>query len=188
MYLIVGLGNPGSRYVFTPHNVGFMVCDLLSVSFNFNFSQSQKFRGYIGDFNYNAQKILVLKPSTYMNLSGISVSLVVDFYKIDVDNIIVIHDDIDMEFSKIKIKKNSSSGGHRGVQSIIESINSKEFVRIKIGVGKKGNPKEHVLSQFNKDELNIIRQAAENAKDAAISIIEDGYTVAMNKFNNTTVI
>ncbi len=184
MYLIVGLGNPGSRYALTPHNVGFMVCDLLSFSFNFNFNQSTKFKGLIGKFSLQDKKVIVLKPTTYMNLSGESVALVSSFYQIELDKIIVIHDDIDMDFGKIKIKKDSSSGGHKGIESIINSLGSKNFVRIKIGVGREGNPKEYVLSQFNTEELKIIRIAIENAKEAALTILEYGLAKAMNSFNN----
>jgi len=184
MYLIVGLGNPGSRYALTPHNVGFMVCDLLSFSFDFNFNQSTKFKGFIGNFSLQDEKVIVLKPTTYMNLSGESVALVSSFYQIELGKIIVIHDDIDMDFGKIKIKKDSSSGGHKGIESIINSLGSKNFIRIKIGVGKEGNPKEYVLSQFNIEELKIIRIAIENAKEASLTIIEHGLTKAMNSFNN----
>jgi PTH1 family peptidyl-tRNA hydrolase len=184
MYLIVGLGNPGSRYALTPHNVGFMVCDLLSFSFNFNFAHSSKFKGYFGSFIFGLEKIAVLKPATYMNLSGESVSVFLDFYKIELDRLIVIHDDIDMEFGKIKIKKNSTSGGHRGVESIISSINSKNFTRIKIGVGKDGSAREHVLSTFNEEELKVVKSTIEIAKDAALCIIDNGLNIAMNRYNN----
>lgn len=185
MYAIVGLGNPDSRYALTPHNVGFMVCDLLSFSFNFSFDFSNKFIGEIGNFNYDSHKILVLKPHTYMNLSGKSVGMLVNFYKIEIDNIIVIHDDIDLDMGVIRIKKGSSSGGHKGVQSVIDALGSNNFIRIKIGVGKDENREasEYVLSSLEKESLKIINSSIEKAKNAAVDIISIGLTQAMNVYN-----
>ncbi len=185
MYAIVGLGNPDSRYALTPHNVGFMVCDLLSFSFNFSFDFSNKFIGEIGNFNYDSHKILVLKPHTYMNLSGKSVGMLVNFYKIEIDNIIVIHDDIDLDMGVIRIKKGSSSGGHKGVQSVIDALGSNNFIRIKIGVGKDENREasEYVLSSLEKESLKIINSSIEKAKNAAVDIISTGLTQAMNVYN-----
>ncbi len=185
MYAIVGLGNPDSRYALTPHNVGFMVCDLLSFSFNFSFDFSNKFIGEIGNFNYDSHKILVLKPHTYMNLSGKSVGMLVNFYKIEIDNIIVIHDDIDLYMGVIRIKKGSSSGGHKGVQSVIDALGSNNFIRIKIGVGKDENREasEYVLSSLEKESLKIINSSIEKAKNAAVDIISTGLTQAMNVYN-----
>ena len=185
MYTIVGLGNPDSRYALTPHNVGFMVCDLLSFSFNFSFDFSNKFIGEIGNFNYDSHKILVLKPHTYMNLSGKSVGMLVNFYKIEIDNIIVIHDDIDLYMGVIRIKKGSSSGGHKGVQSVIDALGSNNFIRIKIGVGKDENREasEYVLSSLEKESLKIINSSIEKAKNAAVDIISTGLTQAMNVYN-----
>ncbi len=188
MYLVVGLGNPGSRYALTPHNVGFMVCDLLSFSFNFQFTHSNKFKGYISDFLYNGHKIIVLKPDTYMNLSGESVYLVDNFYKITKENIIVVQDDIDMEFGRLKIKKNSSSGGHRGIESIISKLGTQDFIRVKIGVGKAANPREHVLSVFEEEKLKTLKLSIENAKEAVLKIIDSGLAKAMNLYNNKSVV
>ncbi len=185
MYLIVGLGNPDSKYALTPHNAGFMVCDLLSFSFNFNFDFHSKFIGQIGNFTYNGKKILVLKPFTYMNLSGNSVSSVVNFYKIDTNKMIVVHDDIDLEFGVIRIKKNSSSGGHKGVQSIIDSLGHKNFLRVKIGIGKdsKKDTAQYVLSTLKNEELEIMKNAVGRAKNAVMDIIEKGYEFSMNIHN-----
>ncbi len=185
MYAIVGLGNPDSRYALTPHNVGFMVCDLLSFSFNFSFNFSSKFIAEIGNFTYDLHKVLVVKPHTYMNLSGKSVGLLVNFYKIETDKIIVIHDDIDLDIGVIRIKKGSSSGGHRGVQSVIDALGSNNFIRIKIGVGKDENREasEYVLSSLDKENLKIINSSIERAKNAAINIISKGLTQSMNVYN-----
>jgi len=185
MYAIIGLGNPDSRYALTPHNVGFMVCDLLSFSFNFSFSFSNKFIGQVGNFTYDLHKILVLKPYTYMNLSGKSVGMLVNFYKIETDKIIVIHDDIDLDIGVIRIKKGSSSGGHKGVQSVIDELGSNNFIRVKIGVGKDKNKKasEYVLSSLNKESLKMVNHSIERAKNAAIDIISVGLPQAMNIYN-----
>ena len=185
MYAIVGLGNPDSRYALTPHNVGFMVCDLLSFSFNFSFNFSTKFIGQIGNFTYGLHKIVVLKPHTYMNLSGKSVGLLVNFYKIEIGNIIVIHDDIDLNLGVIRIKKGSSSGGHKGVQSVIDALGSNNFIRIKIGVGKDENREasEYVLSSLDQERLKVINDSIERAKNAAVDIISTGLTQAMNVYN-----
>ncbi len=185
MYSFIGLGNPGSEYALTPHNVGFMVCDLLSFSFNFTFSFNHKLMGQVGNFVYGAQKILVLKPCTYMNLSGNSVLFLVNFYKLDLNNIIVIHDDMDLDIGVIRIKKNSSSGGHRGVQSIIDALQSKEFIRIKIGIGRKQNmaPSDYVLSTFSKETFKKVENAVEIAKNAALDIVDNGPAHAMNIYN-----
>ncbi len=185
MFAIIGLGNPDSRYANTPHNVGFMVCDLLSFSFNFSFNFNNKFIGEIGHFIYENKKIAVLKPFTYMNLSGKSVVALVNFYKIDSDKIVVIHDDIDLQLGVIRIKRSSSSGGHKGVQSIIDALGHNNFTRIKIGVGKEDNKDaaDFVLSNFNPEKFKIIQTSLEKAKDAAIDIIVNSPEHAMNIFN-----
>ncbi len=189
MYSIVGLGNPGSRYALTPHNVGFMVCDLLSFSFNFSFNSNSRIKGYVGKFNYNSNKIAVLKPATYMNLSGESVSAFINFYKLEIDKMIVVHDDIDMELGKIKIKKNSSSGGHKGVESIINILGTQDFTRIKIGVGRgNGDAASHVLSLLSNTEKESIRKAVETAEYAALDIISSGLQYAMNRYNSKTAL
>lgn len=184
MHAIIGLGNPGEKYLLTPHNVGFMVCDLLSLSFGFSFNFNSRIKGSVGNFTYNNSKVLVLKPQTYMNLSGESVALFVKFYKLELDDLIVVHDDVDMQIGRIKIKRNSSSGGHRGVLSIIEVLGTKNFIRIKIGVGRSGySTARHVLSIFSDSELETTKQSVERAKNAALDIMDNGLVHAMNLYN-----
>lgn len=182
-WLVVGLGNPGREYDLTPHNMGFMVCDSLSFIFNFDFAYRDKIKGFLGFFSYKNSKVGVLKPQTYMNLSGYSVALALNYYKVPVDRLIVVHDDIDLPLGRIKIKKNSSSGGHKGVESIIQTLNSKGFIRVKLGVGRDNDPAKYVLSKFGEEELKIVENVLIKAKDAVITIIEHGLERAMSLYN-----
>ncbi|AEA34076.1 aminoacyl-tRNA hydrolase [Hippea maritima] len=183
-WLVVGLGNPGKEYALTPHNVGFMVCDSLSFLFDFDFTLKNKFKGFFGEFSLGSYKVGVLKPITYMNLSGISVGEVFSFYKIPLNRLIVIHDDVDLPLGRIKIKKNSSSGGHKGVESIIQTLSSKDFARVKIGVGREGNVRDYVLRNFKENELEIVNQAVRLSADAVVCIIKEGLNKAMNEYNS----
>jgi len=182
-WLIAGLGNPGKEYDFTPHNLGFMVCDSLSYFFNFNFVFEKKFLGFFTFFYIGEQEVGILKPATYMNLSGNSVVRVVNYYGIDIEKLIVVHDDIDLPLGRMKIKKGSSSGGHRGVESIINALSSKDFIRVRMGVGKESDPVSYVLKKFDKEKAPLVRKIVEFGRDAVVSIIKDGLERAMNKFN-----
>ena len=183
-WLVAGLGNPGKEYDLTPHNMGFMVCDSLSFLFNFEFGFQRKFQGLFGFFYLNTSKIGVLKPMTYMNLSGNSVASAVSFYNMAHSRLIVIHDDIDLQFGRIRIKKNSSSGGHKGVESVIRALGSQDFIRIKIGVGREGDPARYVLTKFNDEEIDLVKKIIEKASEAVVSIIKDGVAKTMSKYNN----
>jgi len=182
-YCITGLGNVGREYDLTPHNVGFMTCDEIASYFKFTLNLKLQFRGYWGKFTLDGNRIFVLKPVTYVNLSGESIVNFVRFYKIILANLIVVHDDIDLPLGSMKIKFGSSSGGHRGVEFIIERLSSKKFIQIKIGVGRSGDPRNYVLSKFDKKSLLIIDSVAERAKDACIDIVRNGLTHAMNAYN-----
>lgn len=183
-WLVAGLGNPGKEYDLTPHNMGFMVCDSLSFLFNFEFGFQRKFQGLFGFFYLNTSKIGVLKPMTYMNLSGNSVASAVSFYNMAHSRLVVIHDDIDLQFGRIRIKKNSSSGGHKGVESVIRALGSQDFIRIKIGVGREGDPARYVLTKFNDEEIDLVKKIIEKASEAVVSIIKDGVAKTMSKYNN----
>ncbi len=182
-WLVVGLGNPGKEYDFTPHNMGFMVCDSLSSFFNFDFSLEKRFLGFFAFFYIGEQKVGILKPMTYMNLSGDSVEKVVNFYGVGISKLVVVHDDIDLPFGRIRIKKGSSSGGHRGVESIINTLSSKDFIRVRMGVGKEGDPARYVLKKFDQEKAPLVKKFVDLGRDAVISIIRDGVEKAMNKFN-----
>ncbi len=186
-WLVAGLGNPGKEYDLTPHNMGFMVCDSLSFLFNFDFRLEKKFSAALGFFYLNSFKVGVLKPLTYMNLSGNSIGSFVRYYGINLDKLIVIHDDIDLEFGKLKIKKNSSSGGHKGVESVINALGSQDFIRVKIGVGKFGDPAFYVLSKFSNEELPLVEKIVDVASNAVVDIIKEGLDKAMGKYNNKIV-
>lgn len=184
MFLIVGLGNPGSEYAETRHNVGFMAVDYLAEEYRFS-SFKAKFDGMIADGNINGEKVLLLKPHTYMNLSGNSVVKAASFYKIEPQNVVVIHDDMDLQPGQIKIKKGGGTGGHNGLKSIDAHIGS-DYNRIRIGVGHpQGRGEEvvnHVLSRFSKADKemmnDVIRLIAEN-----ISVLfSGGVAVLSNRF------
>lgn len=181
MKLIVGLGNPGKEYDSTRHNIGFMCVD----NFVDNFSLSSKFQGFIAEVNYNGEKNLFLKPTTYMNESGVSVKKVMDYYNISVDNILIIHDDLDLEIGKQKIKCNSSSGGHNGIRSIISHLKTDSFARLKIGISNNKNidTKNYVLGKFTKAEMEILNPIINKSKDIIESFINNGIEKTMNIYN-----
>jgi len=183
MYLIVGLGNPGAQYKGTRHNVGFDVIDLLASKYNIEVNRI-KFKGIYGEGRILDEKVILLKPSTFMNLSGESVQEAANFYKIEEDNIIILHDDISLEVGRMRIRAKGSAGGHNGLKSIITNLSSDEFVRIKIGVGQ---PKKelvvHVLGKFPKEERQMVDEINNAATDAVELIIKQGIVESMNKFN-----
>lgn len=183
MYLIVGLGNPGDQYEGTRHNVGFSIIDLLSDKYNIAVNRI-KFKGKVGEGKIADHKVILLKPSTYMNLSGESVQEAAAFYKIDFKNIIILHDDISLEVGRMRIRPQGSAGGHNGLKSIIMNLSSDEFVRFKIGVGQpKSELVSHVLGRFSKEEYALIEQVNKIAAEAIEVTISKGVNEAMNQFN-----
>ena len=185
MKIIVGLGNPGKEYEKTRHNIGFMAVEKLAEIMNININKN-KFNGLVGEGMYNGEKIMLIKPQTFMNLSGNCVQEVANFYKIDPEDIVVIYDDIDIEFGKIRVRPNGSPGTHNGMRNITEMLQTQNFPRIRVGSGR---PKEgqqlydFVLSQFDEDEAKIMQNSIKNAADAAVEIIKNGLLKAMNQFN-----
>ena len=183
MHLIVGLGNPGAQYRGTRHNIGFDILDLISVKYNIVVNRI-KFKGVYGEGNLGGEKVILLKPSTFMNLSGESVREASSFYKISATNIIILHDDISLEVGRMRIRSKGSAGGHNGLKSVILNLNSDEFVRFKIGVGgPKGELVSHVLGKFSKDERVLIDDVNNNTVEAVELVIKQGVALAMNKFN-----
>ena len=185
-WLIVGLGNPGKEYQSTRHNVGFCAIDLLAQSLNCKIDKS-KFQGLYGQTTYNGQKLFLLKPQTFMNLSGRSVLQLSAYYQIPPERIIVIFDDISLEPGRLRIRAEGSAGGHNGIKSIIQSLGSQDFPRVKVGVGNKANPEQDladwVLSSFSASEEKELSNALNNAADAALCIIEKGTQAAANMYN-----
>lgn len=184
--LIVGLGNPGLKYAKTHHNIGFMLVDQLAKELKVKFKYDKKFDAEIAEFKLNNEKHYLMKPNTYMNNSGISVGSFVNYYKLSVDDIFVIHDDLDLEFGKIRIRRDGSSGGHNGIKSIIQHLNSEKFKRMKIGIKETEDNipvVDYVLSNLNNDEKSKI----ESIKEKILFIIEDLFThdieYVMNKYN-----
>ena len=186
MYLIVGLGNPGKQYQNTRHNCGFRAIDLLADKLGCKIDKG-KFQGLYGQTNYNGCKLFLLKPQTFMNLSGTSVLQLSAYFNIPPQRIIVMFDDISLAPGRLRIRADGSAGGHNGIKSIISQIGSQDFPRVKIGVGAKPAP-EHdladwVLSTFSAQEEKALAPALENAADAALCIIEKGVPEAANRYN-----
>lgn len=183
MFLIVGLGNPGKEYDNTRHNIGFETIDYISNKYNIEINR-KKFKGVCGEGFINNTKVILLKPSTYMNLSGESVAEAVKFYKLEKEEVIIIYDDISLEVGRLRIREKGSAGGHNGIKSIISHLASDVFPRIKIGVGQpKGGLVSHVLGKFNKEEIEVLKEVVEAVSVGVETIIKDSAKEAMNKLN-----
>ena len=185
MYLIVGLGNPEEDYSKTRHNMGFNVVNKIAKEYGIEINK-KKFDSLCGDGMIENQKIILLKPQTYMNLSGKAVIQVVNFYKIPLENICIIYDDMDIEPGQIKIRKKGGSGSHNGMKSIVAELNLENFARVRVGIGKpkfKEDSINHVIGAIPKEEMDILEEGISKAKDAVISILKDGIDIAMNRFN-----
>ncbi len=185
MYLIVGLGNPEEEYSKTRHNMGFNTINKLSQQYNIDVKQ-KKFQALYGSGIIEKEKVILLKPQTYMNLSGNSVKEVVDFYKIEKEKILVIYDDMDIDPGKIKIRKKGSSGGHNGIKSIIQMIGTEDFTRIRVGIGRpmhKGDEINYVIGAIPEVELKKLEEGTEKAQKAVDEILKNGVDSAMNKYN-----
>ena len=184
MKLIVGLGNPGKEYAGTRHNCGFMVIDRLASKLNVDVDQN-KFKGLYAKVKYHGEDIILLKPQTYMNLSGESVNAVMNFFKIDKEDLLVIYDDLDMPVGKLRLRKTGSAGGHNGIKNIIAHLNSQDFKRIRVGIDrhKYMNVADYVLSRFSKVESEAIEQGIENASNAVLDYLDNDFNHAMNYYN-----
>lgn len=183
--VIVGLGNPGKDYQKTRHNVGFMVIDEIIKKLNLS-TKKIKFNSVYTETIINSEKVLLVKPQTFMNNSGVAVRDIINFFKVDPKDLIVIYDDIDIGFSDVRIRKKGSSGSHNGMKSIIYQIQSDDFPRIRIGVGKKHEEEDlanFVLTNFSKDEFKDIEIAIKYAAEGALSIVDKGIDFAMNNYN-----
>ncbi len=183
MWLVAGLGNPGDAYTDTRHNIGFAVIDALAG--RYSISLKQKTSNYIfGRGFIEEQKAILIKPLTFMNRSGIAVRDAL-FKFDDIENFLIIHDDLDLDPGIIRIRTTGSAGGHNGIQSIIDFLNSKDFIRIKIGIGrsKRMFPEKYVLRPFNKKEIPLIDEAIETAADAVHEILARGVSSAQNKYH-----
>lgn len=186
MYIIVGLGNPGKEYENTRHNIGFRVVDAVADRYNISVTE-KKHRALLGKGVIEGQKVVLVKPQTYMNLSGESVRAVIDYYKVEeTDELIVIYDDISLDVGKLRIRKKGSAGGHNGIKSIIAHLGHDTFQRIKMGVGDK--PKgydlaDYVLGHFSAEDNRIMKESIDRAIEAAKVMMQDGADKAMNLYN-----
>ena len=186
MKIFVGLGNPGAEYADTKHNVGFMLADKLAAELG-AVNWKNNFNALVAETFLDGEKILIVKPQTFMNLSGEAVVPVADFYKIDLENLIVAHDDMDIPVGTIRLRPKGSSGGHRGIASIIQHFGGlQNFPRVRIGIGRppaNWTVNNHVLSKFNDEDAPKISKAIETLVPAVICFFREGINNAMNKFN-----
>ena len=185
MYIIVGLGNPGDKYEKTRHNVGFNVIDLLAKEYSIDVSKL-KHKALIGEGRVGTEKVILVKPMTYMNLSGESVVDICNYYNVDLENVIVIYDDIDLDVGKIRIRKKGSGGTHNGMRSIVKCLGTTDFPRVRIGVSKPEPGRDlanFVLSRFSKEEEVDLKDGFDKAVKAIDCIIREDIDLSMNKFN-----
>lgn len=186
-YVIAGLGNPGMEYEGSRHNAGFFVLDTLAKQEGADINRL-KFKGKTGEAVIGGKRCLLLKPTTYMNLSGESIVQALDFYKLDTDRLIVVYDDISLEPGKLRIRRKGSHGGHNGMRSIIDLTGKDDFPRVKIGVGKKPHPDydlaKWVLGKFSKEDSEKMKQSAENACECIKLMVQGKTDEAMNKYNS----
>jgi PTH1 family peptidyl-tRNA hydrolase len=186
-WLIAGLGNPGEKYRLTRHNIGFMVVDAVAERFNVGFKG-----GFESDYaviDIFGKRCYVVKPQTYMNLSGRSIAEILGYFDILKNQIIIVHDDMDIEFGKVKIKVGGSSAGHRGVDSVISCLSFQDFIRVKMGIGKPKNidVTGFVLSAFSKEEQSVLKEFVDLGVEAVLSILEKDVKDAMNRYNNKKI-
>ncbi|MCD8038611.1 MAG: aminoacyl-tRNA hydrolase [Lachnospiraceae bacterium] len=187
MYVIAGLGNPTKEYENTRHNIGYMAIDALAQRYGIDVS-ARKHKSLVGKGMINGTKVLLVKPLTYMNLSGEAIRAVIDYYKVDEESrLIVIYDDISLDVGQLRVRKKGSAGGHNGIKSIIAQLGHDTFMRIKIGVGEK--PKgydlaDYVLGHFGSEELSVIRESLERADGAVNLLLEGEVDKAMNEYNS----
>lgn len=184
MYIIVGLGNPGKKYENTRHNMGFIAIDLLAEKFGIKVDKI-KFKSLIGEGRIGGEKVLLVKPQTFMNLSGEAVMEVMNFYKEDIENLIVIYDDFDIPTGTFRIRKKGSSGTHNGMRNIIYLLKNDNFPRIRVGIGtdNKGDIIDFVIGGITKSEKKPLEEALIKTVDAAACIVEKGVDKAMNEYN-----
>jgi PTH1 family peptidyl-tRNA hydrolase len=184
-FLIVGLGNPGREYRDNRHNVGFMLIDRLSVRLNARLTRMQA-KALVGTATYEGNKLILAKPQTYMNLSGQSIQGLARFYKVPLENMIVAHDDLDLPFGAIRIRPGGGPGGQKGVASTIERLGTKDFRRLRIGIGRppgRMDPADYVLQNFAQADLTLLSEVLERAAEATLTFVTQGLNAAMNKFN-----
>ena len=186
MYLIVGLGNPGLKYRRTPHNAGFMALDALADEWKLRFTKS-RFEGQTAELSLGGEKILLLKPQTFMNLSGRSVAAVANYYRIPAEHIIIIYDDKDLAPGKLRIRAKGSAGSHNGMKSVIECLGTEQFPRVRFGIGKPPEGMrlmDYGLHKLNREEKRLYEQTAQKSAQAALEIVTAGLEAAQQKYSS----
>ena len=185
MYLIVGLGNPENEYAHTRHNMGFDAINEIAKKNNINITKT-KFKALYEIGIIQRKKVILLKPQTYMNSSGISIKEVADFYNIKPEEIIIIYDDIDIEKGKIKLRKKGGPGSHNGMKSVIQELQSTDFIRVRVGIGQpefKNDMINYVIGNVPDEEQKVLQEGTQKAAEAVEEILKNGIDIAMNKFN-----
>ncbi|MDD4493739.1 MAG: aminoacyl-tRNA hydrolase [Eubacteriales bacterium] len=182
--IIIGLGNPGDKYTYTKHNMGFLAVDKLALEYGIKIKKL-KFKALYGDGKIGSKRVMLVKPQTFMNLSGESVRDIFEWYKLPIENLILIYDDIDLPIGKVRIRARGSAGTHKGMQSVVYLLNSDEFPRIRIGIGSETDKpiEDYVLTGFKPEELKTMAESVDRAAKAAADIVESGVVHAMNKYN-----
>lgn len=185
MKLIAGLGNIGDKYTFTRHNAGFMLIDSFALNENLNFRENSRLKCLMTNLRTPQDDYLLIKPTTFMNLSGEAVRAVIDYYKIDISDVLIVYDDLSLEIGKIRFRPNGSDGGHNGIKSVIQHLGTKNVARLKIGIGPQPNlPSEvFVLQNFSKEELDTLKGVLSKAKEGIQCYFKEGMAAAQNKFN-----
>jgi PTH1 family peptidyl-tRNA hydrolase len=186
-YLLIGLGNPGREYRDTRHNVGFMLIDRLVVRLNAQGMKVQS-KAIVTTATHEGRKLLLAKPQTYMNLSGQSAQSLLNFYKLPIEHMLVAHDDLDIPFGTIRIRPKGGPGGQGGMASTIQQLGTKDFARLRIGIGRppgRMDPAAFVLQDFSREEMKLLSEIIDRAADAALTFVTDGLNKAMNKYNGS---
>lgn len=184
-FLLIGLGNPGREYKDSRHNIGFMLIDHLTVRLNAHGMKLQS-KAIVISTHYEERKLILAKPQTYMNLSGQSVQGLLHFYKVPFENLLVAHDDLDLPFGAIRIRPGGGPGGQRGMASTIEKLGTKDFPRLRLGIGRppgRMDPKDYVLQNFSKEDIKLLPEILDRSADAALIFVTQGLNKVMNQFN-----
>jgi PTH1 family peptidyl-tRNA hydrolase len=188
-FLIVGLGNPGAEFRNNRHNVGFMLLDCLADHLGESFSRLES-NSLLTKAKYQDKRLLLAKPQTFMNLSGQAVGRLMEYYKIPLESLLIVYDDVDLPLESIRIRPNGGAGGHKGVASIIDRLGTNEFPRLRLGIGRppgRKNAAAHVLQNFSKEENEFLEVTLERAVDAVLVFVSAGLETAMNKYNQTVL-
>lgn len=187
-FLIIGLGNPGREYRFTRHNIGFLSIDKLAETQNIQINRVKN-NTLIGLGHFNENKLILAKPQTYMNLSGKAVNSLINFYKVSLEHTLIIHDDLDLPFGSIRLRPSGSSGGQKGIHSVIQMLGTEQIPRLRVGIGRppgRMNAMDYVLQRFNDQDSDMLDEITERVTNASLAFIEFGIEYAMNHFNQST--